>query len=105
MIPAYPNPPPEDPKEVLIGCKTNAIPSAPPLLHPRNKSMLKWEKGNHPQDGIWWKHWYDNVITTTHFQTFSPSKSDLDLIVLIPENIQDAIERRNWIEKIKIHKR
>mgnify|MGYP001466301829 CR=1 FL=1 len=21
--------------------------------------MLKWQKGNHPQDGIWWKHWYD----------------------------------------------
>ena len=41
-------------------------------------SMLKWEKGNHPQDGIWWKHWYDNVITTTHFQKFSANKSELD---------------------------
>ena len=36
-----------------------------------DSSMLKWQKGNHPQDGIWWKHWYDNVITTTHFQKFS----------------------------------
>ncbi len=34
-------------------------------------SMLKWEKGNQPQDGIWWKHWYDNVIKTTQFQKFS----------------------------------
>ena len=41
-------------------------------------SMLKWEKGNHPQDGIWWKHWYDNVITTTHFQKFSATQSELD---------------------------
>ena len=41
-------------------------------------SMLKWEKGNHPQDGIWWKHWYDNVITTTHFQEFSANQSELD---------------------------
>ena len=41
-------------------------------------SMLRWEKGNHPQDGIWWKHWYDNVITTTHFQKFSANKSELD---------------------------
>jgi hypothetical protein len=41
-------------------------------------SMLKWQKGNHPQDGIWWKHWYDNVVTTTHFQKFSPNKSDVD---------------------------
>ena len=41
-------------------------------------SMLKWEKGNHPQDGIWWKHWYDNVIATTHFQKFSANQSELD---------------------------
>ena len=27
--------------------------------------MLKWEKGNHINDGIWWKRWYDNVIQTT----------------------------------------
>ena len=43
-----------------------------------NSSMLKWNKGNHPQDGIWWKHWYDNVITTTHFQKFSANHSQLD---------------------------
>ena len=41
-------------------------------------SMLKWQKGNHTQDGIWWKHWYDNVITTTHFQKFSANQSQLD---------------------------
>jgi hypothetical protein len=43
-----------------------------------DNSMLKWNKGNHPQDGIWWKHWYDNVITTTHFQRFSSNKKKLD---------------------------
>jgi hypothetical protein len=41
-------------------------------------SMLRWKKGNHPQDGIWWKHWYDNVIITTHFQQFSPNENQLD---------------------------
>ena len=41
-------------------------------------SMLKWAKGSHPQDGIWWKHWYDNVITTTHFQKLESSQHDLD---------------------------
>ena len=35
-----------------------------------DKSMLKWEKGNHPNDGIWWKSWYDNVIETTGFQKY-----------------------------------
>ena len=41
-------------------------------------SMLKWQKGKHSQDGIWWKHWYDSVITTTHFQKFSVNQSQLD---------------------------
>ena len=40
-------------------------------------SMLRWEKGNHAQDGIWWKHWYDNVINTTHFKKFSPNQDTL----------------------------
>ena len=30
--------------------------------------MLRWQKGNHKSDGIWWKHWYDNVINTTKFE-------------------------------------
>jgi hypothetical protein len=41
-------------------------------------SMLKWQKGNHPQDGIWWKHWYDNVINTTSFKKFSSNERKLD---------------------------
>ena len=43
-----------------------------------DNSMLNWKKGSHPQDGIWWKHWYDNVITTIHFQKFSANQSELD---------------------------
>lgn len=43
-----------------------------------DSSMLKWSKGNHPQDGIWWKHWYDNVIKTTHFQKFHSIQNKLD---------------------------
>jgi len=41
-------------------------------------SMLHWEKGNHPQDGIWWKHWYNNVITTTHFQKSKYNEDQLN---------------------------
>tara|TARA_B110000003_G_C16457141_1_gene460299 strand:- start:6 stop:722 length:717 start_codon:yes stop_codon:yes gene_type:complete len=43
-----------------------------------DNSMLRWDKGDHPQDGIWWRHWYDNVILTTHFKKFSSNKSNLD---------------------------
>ena len=44
-----------------------------------DSSMLKWDKGNHPQDGIWWQHWYDNVIKTTYFQKFSKSQNEFDI--------------------------
>ena len=41
-------------------------------------SMLKWKTGNHQQDGIWWKHWYDNVITSTKFEKFSSNEIVLE---------------------------
>tara|TARA_X000000368_G_scaffold356573_1_gene298669 strand:+ start:944 stop:1651 length:708 start_codon:yes stop_codon:yes gene_type:complete len=49
-----------------------------------DKSMLQWEKGNHQNDGIWWKHWYDNVINTTGFQKYH--KKDINI-----ENKYDSI--------------
>ena len=56
-------------------------------------SMLKWEKGNHPQDGIWWKHWYDNVITTTHFQ--KPSSNQSELYKKYPSIYDEALDYYN----------
>ena len=41
------------------------------------QSMLNWEKGNHINDGIWWKSWYDNVIKTTGFQKYK--KKDINI--------------------------
>jgi hypothetical protein len=35
-----------------------------------DESMLNWKKGSHPNDGIWWQHWYNNVIETTGFQKY-----------------------------------
>jgi predicted nucleotidyltransferase len=35
---------------------------------------------------------------------FKASKSDLDLIILIPENIKDALDRKNWLQKLKVKK-
>tara|TARA_B100000886_G_scaffold340250_1_gene308694 strand:+ start:942 stop:1652 length:711 start_codon:yes stop_codon:yes gene_type:complete len=48
------------------------------------KSMLKWEKGNHINDGIWWESWYDNVIKTTGFNKYE--KKDINI-----ENKYDSI--------------
>ncbi|MDJ0978194.1 MAG: HAD family hydrolase [Erythrobacter sp.] len=30
-------------------------------------SMLEWERGPHPQDGVWGAHWYDKVNASTRF--------------------------------------
>ena len=49
-----------------------------------DKSMLKWEKGNHINDGLWWEVWYDNVIKTTGFQKYE--KKDITI-----ENKYDSI--------------
>ena len=48
------------------------------------KSMLKWEKGNHINDGIWWESWYNNVIKTTGFNKYE--KKDINI-----ENKYDSI--------------
>ena len=41
------------------------------------QSMLNCKKGNHINDGIWWKSWYDNVIKTTGFQKYK--KKDINI--------------------------
>ena len=48
-----------------------------------DETMLRWEKGSYSTDGIWWKHWYNNVINTNQFQSFG-KKSDR-----IPKEYQD----------------
>ena len=42
------------------------------------KSMLNWEEGNHINDGIWWKKWYDNVIKTTGFQKYKKKNINIE---------------------------
>ena len=49
-----------------------------------DKSMLKWREGNHINDGIWWKRWYDNVIQTNGFVKYE--KKDINI-----ENKYDSI--------------
>ena len=48
-----------------------------------DKSMLRWKTGNHKNDGIWWKTWYDNVIRTSAFKNM---KKDINI-----ENKYDSI--------------
>ena len=61
-------------------------------------SMLKWKKGAHSQDGIWWKHWYDNVITTTHFQKLESNQPINHNLEENPSNLLKINERKIWID-------
>jgi hypothetical protein len=67
----------KNPKEVLSNwCESISIDF--------DQSMLHWKSGNHKYDGIWWKHWYDNVIHTTGFQQYN--EKDISI-----ENKYDSI--------------
>ena len=50
-------------------------------------SMMSWEKGIHINDGIWGKHWYNNVINTTRFQ------KSINKVVKIDKQYHDIYEK------------
>lgn len=38
-------------------------------------AMLSWGAGPRPEDGVWARHWYENVHRSTGFQRFAPKTS------------------------------
>ena len=63
-----------------------------------DKSMLQWEKGHHQNDGIWWKHWYDNVISTTGFQKYH--KKDINIENQYDSIYNESMEYYNYLKGI-----
>ena len=39
---------------------------------PFDETMLSWTAGARPEDGVWARHWYDNVHRSTGFQPYRP---------------------------------
>ena len=58
-----------------------------------DKRMLQWEKGLYPTDGIWWKHWYNNVINTTKFEIFQNQYDN------VPEEYQSIYDEALYYYK------
>tara|TARA_B100001250_G_scaffold245495_1_gene211063 strand:- start:7923 stop:8639 length:717 start_codon:yes stop_codon:yes gene_type:complete len=57
--------------------------------------MLTWKKGCYPTDGIWWKHWYNNIINTNQFEPFHNKSDD------IPKEYQSIYnEALDYYEKL-----
>lgn len=41
---------------------------------PFDEAMLSWPAGPKPEDGVWARHWYDNVHATTGFAPYRPKE-------------------------------
>ena len=45
---------------------------------PWDAGMLGWQKGPHPDDGVWGAHWYDKVNASTGFGAAPGAMPHLD---------------------------
>tara|TARA_B100000674_G_scaffold369898_1_gene312269 strand:+ start:1113 stop:1823 length:711 start_codon:yes stop_codon:yes gene_type:complete len=64
-----------------------------------DKSMLKWRKGNHINDGIWWESWYDNVINTTKFHQYE--KKDINIENKYDSIYNESMKYYSYLKKVK----
>lgn len=54
---------------------------------PWSEAMLSWEKGPHPEDGVWGAHWYASVNQST---TFAPPPTAMPRLSPAHQAIVDA---------------
>ena len=52
-----------------------------------SESMLSWRPGVRETDGVWAKHWYGEVATTTSFRPYRPTDQQ------VPERLREIYER------------
>lgn len=54
---------------------------------PFDETMLSWEKGPRPEDGVWAKYWYHNVHNTTGFKPYKPKREPF------PKHLEPLLEK------------
>lgn len=52
---------------------------------PFDESMLSWEKGPRPEDGVWARYWYKSVHNSTGFKPYKPKTEPF------PENLKPLL--------------
>ena len=52
-----------------------------------SEAMLSWPPGLRPTDGVWAKHWYKEVETSTSFRPYKPKPEP------VPERLGDIYEK------------
>lgn len=53
---------------------------------PFEESMLKWDAGARPEDGVWAKYWYGNIHKSTGFMEYKQKAEPF------PEHLNDLLE-------------
>ena len=83
-----------DSKEILLDPKGALTKFCENVRVPFEESMLSWEQGARPEDGVWAEHWYSNVHKSTGFKPYT-QKSDSFPSRMIPllEECQPIYER------------
>ncbi len=63
------------------------------------ESMLAWEPGLRPTDGVWAPHWYKEVETTTAFRPYNPKPDQ------VPPELNELYEQcLECYETLSLHK-
>ena len=66
-----------------------------------DNAMLSWSPGLRDTDGIWAKHWYDEVARSTSFQPYKPRKGNVpDPLREIYEQCRECYQR---LYKYRLH--
>jgi hypothetical protein len=64
-----------------------------------DRAMLSWPPGLRETDGIWAKHWYDAVATSTSFEPYKPREG------IIPDSLREVYEScRECYERLYQHR-
>ena len=92
-------PPVVDSKDILLDPRETLRLLCEKLGVVFSEEMLSWSKGVRDTDGIWAKYWYDNVINSTGFNTYTEKNE-----VIRDEYLQLYEDCLKIYEKLSKHK-
>lgn len=82
-------------KQILINPEEKLSEICLSLDIPFDESMLSWEAGPRPEDGIWAKHWYQAVHRSTGFKPYTPRSEPF------PEHLKEFLQEcRKYYEQL-----
>ena len=76
-----------DARELLLDPRGVLEQACDRLGIPFYETMLRWPAGPKPEDGVWAKHWYDNVHASTGFSAYRPKTG------AFPENLLPLLDQ------------